>query len=92
ADLALSAVLPDIIRQAKAEAWDSASAVSPMTDYLTDEMVESAAGWIARRRALLDAAPPAPWRYREGAEGDPTNGPTYTAIEAEHPEAGWSPI
>ncbi|MES9308639.1 hypothetical protein ABEP70_12560, partial [Cutibacterium acnes] len=63
-----------------------------MTDYLTDEMVESAAGWIARRRALLDAAPPAPWRYREGAEGDPTNGPTYTAIEAEHPEAGWSPI
>lgn len=44
--------------------------------------------WIAERRRIEQDAPPAPWRYREGAYGDPANGPDYTAITAIHPEHG----
>lgn len=47
---------------------------------------------IARLRALKRDAPPLPYRYREGAEGDPSNGPTFTALEAEHPDLIWSEI
>ncbi len=52
----------------------------------------TAADWIAERRRFEQAAPPLPYRYREGAEGDPSNGPTFTALEAEHPDLGWSEI
>lgn len=52
----------------------------------------SAAEWIAERRRKSEAAPPLPYRYAEGAEGNPSNGPTYTSLEAEHPTHGWSEI
>ena len=50
------------------------------------------ADWIAEQRRIEQAAPPLPYRYREGAEGDPSNGPTFTALEAEHPDLIWSEI
>lgn len=52
----------------------------------------TAADWIAEQRRIEQAAPPLPYRYREGAEGDPSNGPTFTALEAEHPDLSWSEI
>ena len=48
----------------------------------------TAADWISDRRTLIDAAPPAPWKYREGAYGDPANGPDHTKLTAPHPEHG----
>ena len=50
------------------------------------------ADWIAEQRRIEQAAPPLPYRYRDGAEGDPSNGPTFTALEAEHPDLIWSEI
>lgn len=44
--------------------------------------------YLAERVRLRAAAPPAPWTYKEGADGDPTGGPTYTALTSIHPETG----
>lgn len=52
----------------------------------------TAAEWIARRREVEQAAPPAPWRYAERASGNPTDGPDHTVLNAPHPEQGEQPI
>ena len=39
-------------------------------------------------QARCDAAPPGPWRYSDGADGNPADGPTYTALEFKHPRTG----
>lgn len=33
-----------------------------------------------RLREVAGAAPPGPWRFTEGTHGNPSDGPTYTAI------------
>ena len=46
---------------------------------------------LAELRRLLDEAPPLPYRDRPATHGDPSNGPTYVALEAQW-EGRWEEV
>lgn len=48
----------------------------------------TARDWLAKRAELEGAAPSAPWMYTERADGNPADGPTLTALVANHPTLG----
>lgn len=50
----------------------------------------SARETLAEMRAIEQAAPPLPYRYREG--GSPEEGPTFTALDGSHSQHGWLEI
>ena len=46
---------------------------------------------LAELRRLLDEAPPLPYRGSPATHGDPSNGPTYVALEAQW-EGRWEEV
>lgn len=46
---------------------------------------------LAELRRLLDEAPPLPYRDSPATHGDPSNGPTYVALEAQR-EGRWEEV
>ena len=46
---------------------------------------------LAELRRLLDEAPPLPYRDSPATHGDPSNGPTYVALEAQW-EGRWEEV
>ena len=46
---------------------------------------------LAELRRLLDEAPPPPYRDSPATHGDPSNGPTYVALEAQW-EGRWEEV
>ena len=59
-----------------------------MTDWTTARVTPE---MLAELRRLLDEAPPPPYRDSPATHGDPSNGPTYVALEAQW-EGRWEEV